>query len=989
MKRARTGLRRLVLCALCLALLLPVPLCLAQEDARPMVRLVYNERNGLPTGEANDVLQTSDGYIWVGSYGGLIRYDGSEFRNLSAEGLLPSSSVRMLHEDCAGRLWIGTNDAGVFVLDQGQITRPQGQPTDSFLCVRGFAEDPRGTVYVCSNSGVGQIRDGVMEVYTDPQVAGRTVYSLAVDRLGRVWGASDSFGGCVVLKDGAVVGTLSSEDYFEDGESIYSITGDPEGAIWLGGSGNHLVRLSPAGEGLSPDDFDVSSYTLEKTSVINSLRALPDGRVSVSGLHGYALVSPQAGVIRELGEDQGASDLNSSHIDYQGNIWLASTEQGVVKFTQGYFAPYGAETLGELNLNAVALCDGKGYVGSNSGLLITGGPLTQGDQALITLLDGARVRDVIAGSQGDIWVASSYTDHPVVRYDPASGQITSFSTADGLCSGHARVLAQLSDGSVAVGTQSGVSIISDGQVCQSYTDLDYPTILSLLEMPGGVLLAGSDGGGIYELKDGQVTTHSFDQGLSEGVVLRMLRDTDDSCFVSAGSSLYYMTPGHFEKLTSLKKEAGSIFDLYAKDGKLWLLQNCGILEVDRRDLLAGGDGAPVVYTFDHGLTGSLNANTRHCLWDGQLYLATRSGVSVFSFQPPRSALPKTVINSVTVDGVTYEHPQRLAVKSNAQRISVQYAVLSYDSAPTRFDTSYELEGFDHGQSAVTDGQNSVSYTNLPGGEYVFRLRVTTPDGGRSSQCSFTLVKEKRLSERPLFWVCLLLVLIAATVCVARAVYAMKLRSIRRRQQEYRHITEQSLLTFAGAIDAKDRYTKDHSVRVAHYSRELARRLGMSEEEQENIYYIALLHDVGKIGIPDQVLNKPGRLTDEEFHLIQTHPSIGGDILKNFTALDGIAEGARYHHERYDGKGYCEGKAGEDIPLTARIIAVADAYDAMSSDRCYRKGLPREVIEEELKKGSGAQFDPRIVPHMLAIIEAEAAGAAPRPQSEPIPPQSKP
>lgn len=958
---------RILCLALALALALPLPAAGAQD--RPMVGTVFNERNGLPTGEANDVLQTSDGYIWVGSYGGLIRYDGSEFRNFSAEGLLPSSSVRMLFEDSAGRLWIGTNDAGVFFLEQGRIARPQGQPEDSFLCVRGFAEDARGVVYVCSNSGAGQIKDGVMEVYADPQVSGRTVYSLGVDRLGRVWGATDD--GCVVLREGACVGAVASADYFSGGESIYSVTAGPDGSLWLGGSENHLVRLVPSGDGLSPADFDAAFYTLEQASVLNSLRALPDGRVSVSGLHGYALVSPQSGVVLELSETEGAGDLNSSHIDYQGNIWLASTEQGVVKFTQGYFAPYASDVLGGLNLNAVALSGDKVYAGSNSGLTVAGGPLTDGDRALTGLLDGVRVRDVIADGQGRIWVAS-YSDTPVVCYDPATGALRSFSSADGLCNDHARVLAALSDGSVAVGTQGGVSIIRGDGVSQSYTDLAYPTILSLLELPGGALLAGSDGGGIYELQDGRITNRGFGQGLSEGVVLRMLQDGDEGCFISAGSSLYYMTSERFEKLTALKKEAGSIFDLYLQDGKLWLVQNCGLLAVDRADLLAGGDGQRVVYSFDQGLTGSLNANTRHCLHDGRLYLATRSGVSVFSFQEPQSTLPKAVINQVTVDGVTYERPDRLEIKSNARRVSVQYAVLSYSSAPARFRTTYELEGFDQGQSVVADGQNSVSYTNLPGGEYTFRLGVATPGGDQSAQCTFTLVKEKQLTERPIFWAGLVAALILAIFCAARAVYAIKLRSIRRRQQEYRRITEQSLLTFAGAIDAKDRYTKDHSLRVAHYSRELARRMGMSEEEQENIYYIALLHDVGKIGIPDQVLNKPGRLTDEEFHLIQTHPSIGGDILKNFTALEGIADGARYHHERYDGKGYCEGKAGEDIPLTARIIAVADAYDAMSSDRCYRKGLPRDVIEAELKKGVGSQFDPKIVPHMLAIIEAEAA-----------------
>ncbi len=155
--------------------------------------------------------------------------------------------------------------------------------------------------------------------------------------------------------------------------------------------------------------------------------------------------------------------------------------------------------------------------------------------------------------------------------------------------------------------------------------------------------------------------------------------------------------------------------------------------------------------------------------------------------------------------------------------------------------------------------------------------------------------------------------------------------------------------------------------MAKYSRELAKRMGLSPEEQEHIYYVALLHDIGKIGVPDHILNKPGKLDPEEREVIQTHPKIGADILKNFTALNGISEGAKFHHERYDGKGYCEGRAGEDIPLVARIIGVADTYDAMSSERCYRKPLSSETIISELEKGRGGQFDPSIVPHMLDMI----------------------
>ena len=153
-------------------------------------------------------------------------------------------------------------------------------------------------------------------------------------------------------------------------------------------------------------------------------------------------------------------------------------------------------------------------------------------------------------------------------------------------------------------------------------------------------------------------------------------------------------------------------------------------------------------------------------------------------------------------------------------------------------------------------------------------------------------------------------------------------------------------------------------------------MGMSEDEQEKIYYIALLHDIGKIGIPDAILNKPSRLTEEEFAVIKTHPLIGGEILKDFTALEGSSDGASYHHERYDGKGYGKQLVGDEIPLVARIIGVADAYDAMSSDRCYRNALDSKTVIEELKSGAGTQFDPQIVPFMLNMISDKTAPLKP-------------
>ncbi len=178
-------------------------------------------------------------------------------------------------------------------------------------------------------------------------------------------------------------------------------------------------------------------------------------------------------------------------------------------------------------------------------------------------------------------------------------------------------------------------------------------------------------------------------------------------------------------------------------------------------------------------------------------------------------------------------------------------------------------------------------------------------------------------------------------------------------------------TIARTIDAKDKYTNGHSRRVAKYAGELAKRLGKSRQEQKDIYYAALLHDVGKIHIPDAIINKPARLTDEEFSYIKLHPVIGYYILRDIKGNAMIPQGAKWHHERFDGNGYPNGLAGENIPEVARIIGVADAYDAMTSNRSYRQVMSQARVREEIEKGRGTQFDPEIADVMLGMIDDAA------------------
>lgn len=177
-----------------------------------------------------------------------------------------------------------------------------------------------------------------------------------------------------------------------------------------------------------------------------------------------------------------------------------------------------------------------------------------------------------------------------------------------------------------------------------------------------------------------------------------------------------------------------------------------------------------------------------------------------------------------------------------------------------------------------------------------------------------------------------------------------------------------LETLAGTIDAKDKYTNGHSVRVALYATKLAEALGWDEDKVSKLRYEALLHDIGKIGVPDMILNKPSKLSDMEFELIKSHTVIGSDILKNMVAFPEAFEVAKHHHERFDGKGYPSGLQGSEIPISARIVCIADSYDAMSSDRIYRKALSKDIIRKELVGGRGTQFDPNLLDKFLELFE---------------------
>ena len=225
---------------------------------------------------------------------------------------------------------------------------------------------------------------------------------------------------------------------------------------------------------------------------------------------------------------------------------------------------------------------------------------------------------------------------------------------------------------------------------------------------------------------------------------------------------------------------------------------------------------------------------------------------------------------------------------------------------------------------------------------------------------------------------LLIVAIAAVFLIACVIIGLRmhintnkageLEILKEQQQRDKQLLREIIESFAKVIDMKDSYTQGHSTRVAKYTAMLARELGYDEETVEQYYNIALMHDIGKVSIPDQVLNKPGKLTDEEFTTIKSHTVRGSDVLSNISLMPDIIVGAEAHHERPDGKGYPNGLTGEEIPRVAQIIAVADTFDAMYSDRPYRSRMNYDKAVGIIREASGTQLTPDVVDAFLRIAE---------------------
>ncbi|WP_158589506.1 HD domain-containing phosphohydrolase [Butyrivibrio sp. CB08] len=937
------------------------------SDYNDYVQSIYSSNNGLPCGEANDIAQTNDGVLWIGTYAGLYRYNGREFRWVDEYESV--KNVNCLYVDEEGRLWIGTNDNGLSIVIREKlvnvIDQSSGLPSNS---VRSIVRATDGYYYIGTSSSmqVLMMNNGLKPANTLTEV--NYAESITSDKYAHVVAVS-SDGTLFLMKGGAVIASLKLPG---DAEVFKSCCFAPDGKLKVGSSTNHIYTYDVFG-----DKFNyVSMLTCDGVASINNLNFLEDGTMFISTDSGVSYVDDNG--YHRINTNDFDNSIDHMLCDYQGNLWFTSSRLGLLRLAKSPFKDiYGSIGMERQVVNAIVAWQGCYYIGTDAGLdVVDKACHDQIHNTLTSELQGKRIRCMYVDDQDHLWVCTYGSG--LWEYSK-SGESWEYSAEKGSFGNRARIVTQLSDGTMMAAGDTGISFIKNHQVTRTIGHEDgliNSMILTVTERSDGTILAGTDGDGIAVLRDGKVEKMiTRDDGLSSGVILRTIKDPKtDGVFVVTSNSLCYLdTDGSIRVLD--KFPYFNNYDIWVKDeDTLFVMSSAGIYVVERDELVEGGQIAWELLDARRGLGTSLTANSWNYYNDnGELLLPCDTGVYKIDVEKYNSDVRsyRMQLASVNLDGVPQPIDNRgtITVRQGVNRVELGPEILNYTIQEP--NVGYLLDGYDTQWTIVPQNSlNSINYVNLPAGNYTFRLAIFDSSGERVlEERKFPMVKEGEFHEQPFFTFYILLILSMIMIWFTWLIVQRQLNQ----QQIKINMANETVMAIANAVDAKDLRTHQHSLRVAEYSVLIAEEMNCFKWWQKNrmlsnLRKAAQMHDIGKIAVPDSVLNKVGRLTDDEYAKMKSHVIRGAEILKDFTLVEHVEEGTRYHHERYDGKGYPDGLKGEEIPLFGRIIGVADAFDAMTSNRVYRNHMDTGYVMNEMLRGRGTQFDPDALDAFFRLLD---------------------
>lgn len=934
--------------------------------------VLYDSTNGLPTSEANAIVQSKDGFIWLGGYSGFIRYDGTDFYRFDSS--LGISSVFSLLVDDKDRVWIGTNENGLAYYDKGVICaygRVEGMRSHS---VRALVQDDNGNILVGTTQGLAYVdaEDLTIHPINDPQVSSEYIVDFAKDSEGNIYGLTIM--GAIFKIDNLRVVDFYSPGFFGK-QVINTIEADPDtpGIFYLGSQESQILV----------GDFNDKPYIIRRisTSPLNSVNGIlkygDNIWVSFTNGIGYVDKKNQFHVMEGLPM---TSTVNEIMKDSEGDLWFTSTRQGIMKIVPDRFTDVSRQAgLDNMVVNSTCIRSGELYLGTDNGLVILNNRNYDIiENELTEMLKGIRIRAVKRDSQNNIWLAT-HGDYGLVCYS-GDREITCYNSENGLDAGRVRTMMELADGSIAAATGNGLYIIKNGKVKEHYgqsSGISNPEILGVEQGPDGKLYLGSDGDGIYVIDDGKISRMGIESGLTSDVVMRIKWDKDREMFwIITSNSIEYMKDGVITAVTNFPYSNNYDIFFNSRDGA-WILSSSGIYVTKASQLIANENIEYSFFNRKSGLPYISTGNSRSWIDENdKLYISGTTGVCTvdIDYDDTVDAEVQLAIPEIEIDDrhVNVSEGADVFIPAGAKKVTIDAYALTYGMGNPRI--SYYLEGFDEEPISTTKHDlRRVVYTNLDGGKYVFHLNVVDDETGEIQRSeTINIVKESSLYESILFWISTTIVSVLIISLIMWNEFRKKTEDLLRKQEEDKQFIDQIMHTFAKCVDLRDTQNQGHSFRVALYTRMLAEKLsdvrGYSKEQIDEFYHIALLHDIGKINIPDRILNKTERLNDEEFLVMKTHAAKGEALLRDVDIVPNLAVGAGFHHERLDGKGYPRGVSGKDIPEVAKVIAVADTFDAMYSTRPYRKQMLLSDVLTELKRVSGTQLDSEVVDALSELAD---------------------
>ena len=994
--------RCLLVTLTCLILLSAVPAFGTEARAASYMSNKTEIPVDLEVSGAEAICQTEDGYVWIAQYSGLTRYDSKEFvtyksfefdgqeysvinvRALAAEGstlyigtsehiyvykdyhfepllMDPGVVTGIVLDEEKDLLYISTQNNGAIIYDiakgtktaipgsDGKYVRDIALDLERDNCYYQVAEgvyDKNGnevfmnsrlleiysydtTLFMAEDSGIIHRYDmesgKMLDDFTIPDQVNRMLYS-EEDRLLFVACEKDGIY-CVDFSTSEPTVALAGD--LESKSQLVDLMIDYEGNLWvashyIGASGVSIITRNALSELLyddpiwqslnEPPAFDRNVYAVERYGDILYI-------VAATRIYRYDLkqnlILPDNAIMQSI-DAYAAAKTQEGRAQGDSNFEFTYAPKDVEIFRDKiYFAVSGIGLVEyDPNSEAVVIYD-QNYIIDHHGKLV-------GDPALETTNTVRSLRSF------DDYLALGYT-RGLMRFDGTEFSVMNLST-------NVLYINKTKDGQLLYDRTQGLFVVDD----------DFSAVE---EIPTE---KGVTGNRLKFLVDGDLIYYTLNS--------RLFRlDTVNGNGISEEVTIPYIK-GSIVELSKIrfgdkdgdpeyKYVIGSQTQLYITDS----------LEGDRLADYESFDATNGLHPIIANTSGYYDESEQ------KYYLQSTNGVFVYDFNKTRDIPPpaKIVVSSVDLDG-EHSYGDRISIGKDVYRVAFNLSILGF-RPNNGYTIYYKLDGIDEDYAVAADDNRSAYYTNLAGGSYDFHVYVTDEYGQASNEIQVHLEKEKKVNEQWWFWAILAVIAAGAVFFIAAMFVRIKTRQSLKRQLEYKNITVESIQAIARTIDAKDEYTNGHSIRVGAYSKIIAENLGMSSDEVDNIYYIALLHDIGKIAIPDSILNKPGRLTDEEFAVMKSHTTRGAAILKGISTIPQIIEGAKSHHEKYDGSGYPEGLKGEDIPFVARIICCADCFDAMASKRVYKAPFSLDVITNEFERCAGTQFDPQISRVVVDLI----------------------